>query len=80
MRAALRDRLGEIHTATGRKVSIVGWSLGGIYAREIARSAPDDIRDVIRRRRDEMNEMGVESWLRQLLEVLETGGATGARR
>jgi hypothetical protein len=25
-----------------------------------------------------MNQMGVEPWLRQLLEVLETGGATGA--
>src|SRR5450432_4613802 len=29
MRAALRDRLAEIHAAAGRKVSIVGWSLGG---------------------------------------------------
>src|SRR5580704_8472486 len=28
MRAALRDRLAEIHNATGKKVSIVGWSLG----------------------------------------------------
>jgi hypothetical protein len=27
-----------------------------------------------------MNEMGVESWLRRLLEVLETGGATGPQR
>src|ERR1700709_888059 len=27
MRAALRDRLAEIHSASGRKVSIVGWSL-----------------------------------------------------
>ena len=27
--------------------SIVGWSLGGIYAREIARELPDDVRQVI---------------------------------
>src|SRR6201746_2123022 len=27
MRAALRDRLTEIHQSCGRKVSIVGWSL-----------------------------------------------------
>ena len=27
-----------------------------------------------------MNQMGVEPWLRRLLEVLETGGATGAQR
>jgi len=39
-RAALRDRLAEIHDATGRKVSIVGWSLGGVYARDLALQAP----------------------------------------
>src|SRR6202166_4750636 len=32
MRAALRDRLAEIHAATRRKVSIVRWSLGRGYA------------------------------------------------
>lgn len=31
----------------GRKVSLVGWSLGGIFAREIARSAPDAVRCVV---------------------------------
>ena len=40
MRTALRDRLAEIHAATGRKVSIVGWSLGGVYARDLALQAP----------------------------------------
>src|SRR5712675_1054994 len=47
MRAALRDRLAEIHTATGRKVSIVGWSLGGIYARDLALRAPEMVRYVV---------------------------------
>ncbi len=47
MRAALRDRLGEIHAATGRKVSIVGWSLGGVYARDLALQAPDMVRYVV---------------------------------
>jgi pimeloyl-ACP methyl ester carboxylesterase len=47
MRAALRDRLAEIHAATGRKVSIVGWSLGGVYARDLALQAPDMVRYVI---------------------------------
>jgi pimeloyl-ACP methyl ester carboxylesterase len=36
MRAALSDRLAAIHAATGRKVSMVGWSLGGVYARDLA--------------------------------------------
>src|ERR1700726_4806629 len=47
MRAALRDRLAEIHAATGRKISIVGWSLGGVYARDLALQAPDMVRYVV---------------------------------
>jgi pimeloyl-ACP methyl ester carboxylesterase len=47
LRAALRDRLAEIHAASGRKVSIVGWSLGGVYARDLALQAPDMVRSVI---------------------------------
>ena len=31
----------------GAKVSLVGWSLGGIYVREIAKAAPDLVRQVI---------------------------------
>ena len=31
----------------GRKVSLVGWSLGGIYAREIARTVPHAVRQVV---------------------------------
>jgi pimeloyl-ACP methyl ester carboxylesterase len=47
MRGALRDRLAEIYAATGRKVSIVGWSLGGIYARDLALQAPEMVRYVV---------------------------------
>jgi len=46
-RAALRDRLAEIHALSGRKVSIVGWSLGGVYARDLALQAPEMVRSVI---------------------------------
>jgi hypothetical protein len=31
----------------GRKVSLVGWSLGGLYARELAKEIPDAVRLVI---------------------------------
>ena len=34
-------------TRHGRKVSLVGWSLGGIYARELARAFPDRVRLVV---------------------------------
>jgi len=47
IRATVRDRLAEIHHATGRKVSIVGWSLGGVYARDLALQAPEMVRYVI---------------------------------
>ncbi len=37
----------ELHHKTGRTVSLIGWSLGGIYARELARLAPWAVRQVI---------------------------------
>src|SRR4051794_39206508 len=46
-RGALRDLLQRIHETTGRKVSVVGWSLGGIYARDLALQMPDLVRSVI---------------------------------
>jgi dienelactone hydrolase len=47
LRATLRHRLAEIHTTTGRKVSVVGWSLGGVYARDLALQMPDRVRYVV---------------------------------
>jgi pimeloyl-ACP methyl ester carboxylesterase len=47
MRAALRDRLTQIHNETGRKVSVIGWSLGGVYARDLALQAPAMVRSVV---------------------------------
>lgn len=32
---------------TGRPVSLIGWSLGGVYARELARIDPERVRQVI---------------------------------
>jgi pimeloyl-ACP methyl ester carboxylesterase len=32
---------------TGRAVSLVGWSLGGVYARETAKALPDEVRAVV---------------------------------
>jgi len=43
----IRGLLRDVHEAHDEKVAIVGWSLGGIYAREQARSYPDRIRQVI---------------------------------
>lgn len=46
-RRALRELLAGIHESAGRKVSVVGWSLGGVYARDLALQAPDMVRCVI---------------------------------
>ena len=46
-RRALRELLASIYEAAGRKVSVVGWSLGGVYARDLALQAPDMVRSVI---------------------------------
>lgn len=40
-------RLHELRVRYGRRVSLIGWSLGGLYARELAWRAPDDVRMVI---------------------------------
>ena len=40
-------RLDDLLARHGRKVSVIGWSLGGLYARAIARLRPDDVRLVI---------------------------------
>ncbi len=47
MQAALLDCLRGIHIDAGRKVSLVGWSLGGVYARHLALQAPELVRGVV---------------------------------
>jgi pimeloyl-ACP methyl ester carboxylesterase len=47
MAARLRDHLARIREQYGRRVSLIGWSLGGIYARELAKMFPRDVRQVI---------------------------------
>ncbi len=44
---AMKALLEKIHQDSGRKVSIVGWSLGGIFARELAKMMPEKVRMVI---------------------------------
>jgi pimeloyl-ACP methyl ester carboxylesterase len=40
-------RLAELAGRYQRKVSLIGWSLGGVFARELARRAPALVRQVI---------------------------------
>lgn len=43
----LNDRLAQLNDSSGEKVSLVGWSLGGLFARELARRNPERVRTVI---------------------------------
>ena len=43
----MRDRVTELVERYGEKISLVGWSLGGVYARELAREMPDIVRQVV---------------------------------
>src|ERR1700712_195788 len=44
---AMVDLVQELNDTSGRKVSLVGWSLGGLYARQLAKMMPDRVRSVI---------------------------------
>ena len=44
---ACRERLRRLADRHGSKVSLVGWSLGGVYARELAKESPDAVRCVV---------------------------------
>ena len=43
----IEQRIATIHKATGRKVSLIGHSLGGVYVRALAHRQPQHIRQII---------------------------------
>ncbi len=45
--AALEQKIRHLHHKTGRKVSLVGWSLGGVFALYGAHQVPECVRNVV---------------------------------
>lgn len=45
--SALPQKIRHLHHITGRKVSLVGWSLGGVFSLFGAQNAPDSVRSII---------------------------------
>jgi hypothetical protein len=43
----MRDKIDYLNDEHGRPVSLIGWSLGGIFARDLARRSPGSVRQVI---------------------------------
>ena len=44
---AMKQCVADLFEETGGKISIVGWSLGGVFARELAKMMPEKVRQVI---------------------------------
>lgn len=44
---AMRRCVSELYDKSGGKISIIGWSLGGVLARELAKRMPGKVRQVI---------------------------------
>jgi pimeloyl-ACP methyl ester carboxylesterase len=47
MREVLEALVNDIHAKSGSKISIVGWSLGGVFARYLSLVMPEKVRSVI---------------------------------
>jgi hypothetical protein len=45
--SGLRRHVASLTESSGEKVTIIGWSLGGMYAHELARRAPGSVRQVV---------------------------------
>jgi len=45
--SGLRARLQRLAETSGEPVTLIGWSLGGLYAHELARRAPGSVRQVV---------------------------------
>lgn len=45
--AGMLRLLEALHASSGGKVSVIGWSLGGVYARMLASMRPDMVRSVV---------------------------------
>lgn len=43
----LTERVEKLYTEHGKKISLIGWSLGGVFARQIAKARPHMVKQVI---------------------------------
>lgn len=65
---ALRTRLEHLHGESGQRVSLVGWSLGGVFAQQLARASPGSVRGLITLGSPVQRRSG---WTQQLSKVVD---------
>ncbi len=65
----LTDKLKYIYELHGEQVTLIGWSLGGVFARQLAKTRPDNVRQVITLGSPFRNvlQSNNASWIHQLL-------------
>lgn len=66
---SMESQLDRLYTMSGRKVSLIGWSLGGVLARELTKLHPEKVRLVISLGSPLSNDRGHTS-ARRLFELL----------
>lgn len=47
MSALVMQRVDEIYEASGQAVTLIGWSMGGLYAFDVSQAAPEKVRQLI---------------------------------
>ncbi|MEM1214270.1 MAG: alpha/beta hydrolase [Bacteroidota bacterium] len=72
----LLQQVDALHAEHGRRISLVGWSLGGVYAREIAKRRPQIIRQVITMGSpfQGVKEANNASWMHELIKLARQTG------
>lgn len=67
----LLQQVDALHRAHQQKVSLVGWSLGGVYARQIAKERPDMVRQIIMMGSpfQAINDANHATWLHKLINI-----------
>lgn len=44
---ALKEKVRLLHKSSGQKIILIGWSMGGIFSREVAKQMPECVRQLI---------------------------------
>ena len=70
--ASLRAQVDRLSEQSGQRVSLVGWSLGGVYAQELARATPGQVRSIITMGSPVLTRHG---WARQASHLADLAGA-----
>lgn len=76
MESRVATRIEDLYNETGQKISVIGWSLGGIYANSMAEQIPDFLNHVITLGAPYGDPRGTAAW--NILKVLNASNTPDA--